>query len=389
MAGRGFGKTRTGAEETAAYALKYPNSRVAVLAPTFRDLRDTCFEGVSGLKGVIPAVCIRKYNRSTLELVLYNGTQFQAFSADKPETLRGPQFHMAWCDEAGSWRYPEEAWDQLMFGLRLKQVDGSPPRAIVTTTPRPNSLIIKLVRDVGRDVVLSQGTTYDNAANLAENALKKLKEKYEGTRLGRQELLAELLTDIPGALWNLSMLDGSRATLREFERVQLVRVVVGIDPAVSSGEDADETGIVVVGMDDRGNLWILDDVSGQFTPSEWAREALRAYVKWGADRIVAEVNNGGDLVEANIRTHDEYVPVTKVHAKKGKYLRAEPISALWEQERGRVLGSFAKLEDQMRTYLPGSKSSPDRLDAFVHAATDLLEHRSDAPVGAPVQVGAG
>ena len=364
LAGRGWGKTRTGAQDIAFYGLTNPNSRIAIVTPTFGDGRDTCIEGVSGLLGCLDPDSIDNWNRSIGELTLKNGTIYKTFSSEQPDRLRGPQFHRAWCDELGSWKNPE-AWDQLLFGLRL----GVKPQVIITTTPKPTTLIKELVNN--KDSLVTRGSTFENQDNLAESAVKKLKEKYEGTRLGRQELFAEILEDVEGALWNRDMI--SKALLKSTEEVPtLVRTVVAIDPAVTQNKLSNETGIVVCAKGFDEKFYVIDDVSGKYTPDSWAKIAVETYYKYEADKIIAEVNNGGDLVERVIRTIDNNVSYGSVRATKGKYLRAEPISALYEQQRVKHIKPFQFLEDQMANYNPLTfAGSPDRLDALVWGLTEL------------------
>lgn len=366
LAGRGWGKTRTGGTDATLYALKNPNVRVAVVVPTFGDLKRVAFGGESGILSYLPRELLlsgrgQGYNSSAQEIRLYNGSIIQGFAATEPERLRGPQFHRAWCDEIAAWPYPE-TFDQLMFGLRL----GQKPQCVITTTPKPTPIIKNLVKRDG--TVVTRGSTFDNAENLAPAALQQLKEKYEGTRLGRQELYAEVLDDIEGALWTWRLVEKAKA--QEGSAPQLTRIVVAVDPAVTGNEDSDETGIVVAGVED-GKYYVLDDLSLRGSPDQWARQAVEAYHHYGADRIVAEVNNGGDLVEKVIRTIDRSVPYTAVRASRGKILRAEPIAALYEQGKVFHCGTFKELEDQMTSYTPTSRKSPDRLDALVWALTEL------------------
>jgi predicted phage terminase large subunit-like protein len=366
LAGRGWGKTRTGAEDMAYFATTNPGTRLAVVAATSASARDVCVEGESGLLGVIPGPLVKDWNRSLGELILNNGSRFKLFSADEPDRLRGYQHHRAWCDELASWRYPD-AWDQLLLGLRL----GQDPRVVITTTPRPVALVRNLL---GRDgVMVTRGSTFENAANLAPAALAQLRDRYEGTRLGRQELYADVLDDVPGALWQRSAID----TARIKQAPELRRVVVAIDPAVTSGEDSDETGIVVAGIGVDGHGYVLADRTCRLSPDGWAKRAVIAFDQFKADRIIAEVNNGGDLVERVLRTAGQNYPYRAVRASRGKATRAEPISALYEQGRVSHVGSFPELEDQMCSYTPdGYDGSPDRVDALVWALTELmLEHR--------------
>jgi phage terminase large subunit-like protein len=363
LAGRGWGKTRTGAEDAAWAGLSNPGWRIAVVAPTSADARDTCIEGDSGLINVLPREAVQTWNRSLGELILVNGTRYKTFSADEPERLRGPQHHRAWADELAAWRYPE-AWDQLMFGLRL----GQHPQAVVTTTPKPTPLVKSLVASPSSRV--TRGSTFDNAANLAPSALAMLKAKYEGTRLGRQELDAEILGDLPGALWSMASLDAYR--LREAP--PMGRIVVAVDPAVTATESSDEHGIIVAGLSEQRGI-VLEDASLQGSPNEWARRAVSLYRSWGADAIVIEVNQGGDMVAHTIRTIDPNVKIKEVRASRGKHVRAEPIAALYEQGRIAHVGAFPALENQMTQMTTSGfegEGSPDRVDALVWALTDLF-----------------
>ncbi len=365
LAGRGFGKTRLAAEEISFYALMNPEVRCAVVAATSNDLRKVCFEGESGLLKNIPAICIKQYNKSLHSIELYNGSIIEGFSAEKPDRLRGPQFHIAWCDEIAAWRY-SEAWDMLSFGLRL----GKNPQCIVTTTPRPTKLIKELINR--KDVIVQRGSTFDNKENLAPTFLKAIENKYKGTRLGRQELYAEILDDNPGALWSRDLIEETRIS----SYPNLSRIVVAIDPATTSNEESDETGIIVAGIAQINEImhgYVLEDVSMKGTPDQWAKKAVQMYTHWNADRIIGEANNGGDMIEALIRTVDSNVSYKKVHASRGKQTRAEPISALYEQKRVHHVGMFPELEDQLCEWDPLiSKDSPDRLDANVWAFTELM-----------------
>jgi phage terminase large subunit-like protein len=370
LAGRGFGKTRTGAEMIRARVAARMAHRLALVAPTAGDARDVMVEGESGILAISPPWERPRYEPSKRRLTWPNGALATLFSADEPERLRGPQHDAAWCDELASWRNPE-AWDMLMFGLRL----GADPRVVVTTTPRATPLLRGLIADP--TVIVTRGSTYENRANLAPAFFGQIITKYQGTRLGRQEIEAELLEDVPGALWTRAILEGSRVRTVS----PLIRVVVAIDPAVSSTERADETGIIVAGKDAAGCGWVLADASGRYQPTEWAKTAVSAYRAHGADRIVAEVNNGGDMVEATLRMIEPNIPFVAVRASRGKVTRAEPIAALYEQGRVRHLGVFPGLEDQMCAFTADAHSgrsthsagySPDRVDALVWALTELL-----------------
>lgn len=375
LAGRGWGKTRTGAQDIALYALLNPNSICAVIAPTHGDLKKVCFGGNSGLRSVIPEDCYevnrgrKAYSENTAEIRLSNGSKILGFPAIEPDRLRGPQFHRAWCDELAAWRYPE-TFDQLMFGLRL----GDNPQCVITTTPKPTPAITTLI---GRDdTIVTTGSTFENEANLAPSALAMLKERYEGTTLGRQELYAEIIDGMEGALWKMALIDEAR--LKVDEERELTQILVAIDPAVTSGEDADETGIMVVGKDANNQFYVLEDLSGRYSPDKWGKIAINAFYEWQADRIVAEVNNGGDLVERLMRTIDANVSYRSVHATRGKMVRAEPIAALYEQRRVHHMGVFPELESQMCTYTGDRpKPSPDRLDALVWGITELSKSKGE------------
>jgi phage terminase large subunit-like protein len=366
LAGRGWGKTLAGAEDAKAYGLANPGCRYAIVAATFGDARDTCVEGESGLLSCLPPSAVRIWNRSLGELILTNGTRYKLFSADEPERLRGPQHHRAWCDELAAWgksaeeRQWPKAWDMLMMGLRL----GANPQAVPTTTPRPTKLIRTLIKDPTTHV--TRGRTIDNAANLAPAFLSQVLARYEGTRLGRQELEAELLDDVPGALWTYAMLEDRRPA------PDLTRVVVAIDPAATAGEESDETGIVAAGLGVDGRGYVLADRSCRLSPDGWANRAVAVFDDLAADLIVAEVNNGGDMVEHTIRTIRRSVPYKKIHASRGKQTRAQPVAALYEQGKVSHVEVFPELEEQLTTWTPESGSSPDRLDALVWALTSLM-----------------
>ena len=364
LAGRGWGKTLTGAQDMAWFALNNPDSRLAIVAPTFADGRDTCIEGESGLLSIMDEKIIANYNRSLGEIVLHNGSRFKTFSADTPERLRGPQHHRVWCDELGSWKYTE-TWDQMMFGLRL----GEHPKVVVTTTPKPIPLIKDLLKR--KDTYTTTGSTFENKDNLAEASLSQLKEKYEGTRLGRQELYAEVLEDVEGSLWSRDKIESSMVRYNE-KLPSFKRIVIAVDPAVTANKRSDETGVVVCAEDFQGKYYILNDLSGKYSPDAWAKKVVEAYESYKADKVIAEVNNGGDLVERVVKTVDRNVNYKSVRATRGKFVRAEPIAALYEQKRVRHLNRFNLLEDQLCSYNPEITSqSPDRLDALVWGLTEL------------------
>jgi phage terminase large subunit-like protein len=371
LAGRGFGKTRTAAEDAAWYGLSNPEHQIAVVAPTFNDVRGTFFEGVSGLLNCVPQEAIAEYNKTRQELLLINGALIRGFSADAPDRLRGPQFHRAYCDELAAWQYAD-AWDQLMFGLRL----GDDPRVIVTTTPRPTPLIRKLMKDPRTHI--TRGSTFDNAANLAKSALDALRDRYEGTRLGRQELYAELLDDVPGALW-------TRDAINHIDGLpHLTRAVVAVDPSGTGGQDdaGDSVGIVVAGIGLDGRYYIAEDATCKLGPAGWSRRVVERYHHYSADRIIAERNFGGAMVESTIRTADPQAPVKLVTASRGKSVRAEPIAALYEQGRVSHVRGMELLEDQMMQMTSTGfvgQGSPDRVDALVWALTELAIEKRGAP----------
>ena len=361
LAGRGFGKTRTGAEWVRAQVEAGRYARIALVAPTAADARDVMVEGESGILRISPPWFRPTYEPSRRRLTWPNGAIATTYSADEPDRLRGPQHDGAWCDEVAVWTYPD-AWDMLMLGLRL----GSDPRAVATTTPRPTKVIRELV--AAHTTHVTRGSTYDNAANLAPAFMEQIIAKYAGTRLGRQELDAEILDDNPGALWKRDQIEALRVTTHP----DLSRIVVAVDPAITADEGSDETGIIAAGMGaSDGHGYVLDDASLRGTPHAWATAAVRLYHTLKADRIIAESNQGGDMVEHTIRTVDPNVPVTLVHATRGKLTRAEPVAALYEQSKVHHAGTFPALEDQQCTWTQGD-ASPDRLDALVWALTHLM-----------------
>ena len=377
-AGRGFGKTRSGVEwvrENVKRGIK----RIAAVASTNSDIERVMVKGESGFLSVCwkgdktyagKKMGLPEWSPTKRTLTWENGAQVQFFSAEEPERLRGPQFELAWCDETAAWNKDVDTWSMLQFCMRL----GRHPRIMVTTTPKPTKLIRQILKDP--KTVVTTGSTFDNASNLADTYLTAVKEQYEGTRLGRQELYAEVLEEAQGALWTTDMLDS--CTIKHEALPDLTRIVVALDPAVTANKESDMTGIVVAGIDVNGICYVLGDYTDRLSPQGWASKAIQLYHHYEADRIVAEVNQGGDMVKTTIHGEDETVPYKAVRASKGKYARAEPISALYE--RGLVKhvsnppdgASLNELETQMRTWEPlGSIGSPDRLDAMVWALTDL------------------
>jgi phage terminase large subunit-like protein len=365
LAGRGFGKTRTGGEWVRSKVEAGVYGRLALVAPTAADARDVMVEGESGVLSISPPWNRPKYEPSKRRLTWPNGAQATLYSADEPDRLRGPQHDGAWADEIASWSYAD-AWDQLQFGLRL----GDDPRIVATTTPKPIHLIRDLVKSP--TTVLTRGTSYQNRANLAPAFFSEIIAKYEGSRLGRQELLAELLEDTPGALWKRKQIDDLRlATVPS-----LKRKVIALDPPVSSGENSAECGIIVAGLDELNHGHILADLSLRGTPDEWMRAGIKAYHDWNCDKLVAEVNNGGELIQSLLRVYDKNVAYAAVRASHSKYTRAEPVAGLYEQKRVHHVGSFPALEDQMCSFLPGGES-PDHMDAMVWAIWHLMLSRKE------------
>ena len=358
LAGRGWGKTRTGAEQVRKW-VNEGVKRIALVAETPADARDIMVEGESGLLNVFPPNNKPIYEPSKRRIVFHTGATATIYSGANPDQLRGPQHEKAWADELASWDYPEETWDNLMMGLRL----GDNPQTVVTTTPRPIKIIKNLIKD--ENTHITKGSTFDNKSNLPDAFYKKVINKYKGTRLGRQELYAEILSDAPGALWNYEIITHTD------EHPDLQRVVVAIDPATTNKDDSDETGIIVAGLGRDNYGYILADYSGKYTPNGWANKAVNAYQEYSADRIVGETNQGGDMVENVIRGQSANVSYKEVRATRGKQIRAEPIASLYEQGKVFHIGQLSKLEDQLCTWEPGN-DSPDRLDALVWALTELM-----------------
>lgn len=361
-AGRGFGKTRTGAE-TAREWVKRGERYVNLIGATADDARDIMVQGESGILAICPRHERPEYRPSQRKLIWPNGAESLIFTADEPERLRGKQHSKLWADELAAWRYAD-AWDQAKFGLRL----GDNPQAIITTTPRPTKIVREIMADPA--TITTNGSTYDNRANLAPAFFSAVLKKYEGTRLGRQEIAGEVLDDNPGALFKRADIDKGRLLVAP----ALTRIVVAIDPAVTSSEGSDDTGIVAAGIDGNGHGYILHDLTLHGSPETWARVATSAYHELKADRIIGEGNNGGDMIESVIRAVDRNVSYRKVTATRGKDIRAEPVAALYEQGRIHHVGQLPKLEDEMTEWDPADKSamSPNRMDALVWAITDLM-----------------
>lgn len=392
LAGRGFGKTRTGGEwvrenvcgATPLAPGKYRN--IAIIAETAADARDVMIEGRSGLLEVHPKDFRPLYQPALRRITWPNGAVANVFNATEPDQLRGPEHDLAWGDELAKWAYARETWDQLQFGLR----QGNPPRCCITTTPRPIPILREIVAD--EMTAITKGITLDNSDNLAPSFIRQIIRKYEGTRLGRQELNAEILDDIPGALWTRQVLDDCR--VKPDKLPDMARVVVGVDPSGTGGEDDDgaDIGIIVAGRGVNGRGYVIADFTCKLSPDGWGRRAVTAYHRHDADRIVAETNYGGAMVKAVIRTADATVPYKEVKASRGKVARAEPIAALFEQGRVHMVGGFPELEDEMvfmtsTGYL--GDGSPNRVDAMVWALSELMlthlpaANSDDGPISIP------
>jgi len=360
LSGRGSGKTRSAAEFVRAEVEAGRASRIALVAQTPADVRDVMIEGEAGLLAVCPPWNKPNYEPSKRRLTWPNGALATTYSSHEPDELRGPSHELAWGDEIRTWANAQETWDNLMLGLRL----GARPRAVATTTPLP----IKLIKSLAAEptTVVTRSNTYANRANLPPAFLTKILSKYEGTRLGRQEIYAEMLEDVPGALWKRAMFHYEAAP-------ELARIVVAIDPAVTSSEGSDETGIIIAGKAVDGRYWVLDDRSLRASPHSWATEAVSAYREFRADRIIGETNNGGEMVELTLRTVDPVIPYKAVHASRGKQARAEPIAALYEQGKVFHIRQFEALEDECCTWTLDQGKSPDHMDALVWALTELSQ----------------
>lgn len=381
LAGRGFGKTRSCSEWLVDSILRQPKApdgsptEWAIIADTFGETRTICVEGPSGLLGSLSRRGFTNnveyaYNRSSWQINFKDGQRVHMFGADSRDTARGYNLAGVWADEIAKWRYPRDTWAEgIAPALRI----GTNPRAVIATTPKPNPLLAEWVRRTDGSVYVTRGSTFDNAANLSPAALSELRARYDGTRIGRQELYGELLEDVVGALWTRKMIEDARVRTVP---AQFERIIVAIDPAATAGEDSSETGIIVAGVDEAGTGYVLDDVSGRYSPDTWARRAVEAYHRHKADRIVGEVNQGGDMVETIIRMIDSNIPYRSVRATRGKATRAEPIAALYEQGRIKHAPGLDLLEDQLATWVPGG-TSPDRLDALVWAFSDLMLGNSD------------
>lgn len=371
IGGRGSGKTRPSAEQVHYWAAT--PTYIALVGETSAEVRDVMVEGPSGLLATAWPENPCTYHPSKRRVTWASGAWGTTFSGDEPDQLRGPNAHYAWVDELAKFKYPQDTWDNLELILRA----GDHPQSVVSTTPRPLPLLKQLMADTEHNAI-ARYSTYANIANLPRAFINRIVRRYAGTRLGRQELYAELLEDTPGALWTRALLDQTRVT----SVPALRRIVVGLDP----GGDA---GIVVVGLGEDGHGYVLDDASVSGAPIEWARQAVAAYQRHHANAIIAERNHGGEMVTTTLATVDARVAVQTVWASQGKYARAEPVSALYEQGKVHHVGMFAALEDELCTWVPGEgHPSPNRLDACVWALTALLLGSAAPPaLVSPVIIG--
>lgn len=378
LSGRGAGKTRTGAEWLRGMSKRH--GRMAGIGRRTFDIRATLVEGDSGLiKTCEKARVEYTWEPSKREFTFSNGAKVYFYSAEEPDSLRGPQNEIAWLDEPAHMPLIQDVWDNLLLGLRI----GPKPRVLITSTPLPTPWMKALVERP--DTVVVRVSTYENLHNLAPSYRDTILSKFEGTRLGRQELHGEIIEDVEGAMWNKELIelahidllleDGSTdATTWGFDRI-----VVGVDPAGTANKKSDETGIIVCGVIN-GRYYVLADYTGKYSPDQWAKKAVHAYKVWNADRIVVEKNYGGDMVAANLRNQDENVPITEVTSRRGKDIRAEPVVGLYEQGRVKHYGDLSELEREQCEWVPGRGASPNRVDAMVHAITDLTGRSGPASI---------
>lgn len=375
LAGRGWGKSWAGANFVIKKARSQPGSRGALVGSTVSDVRDVMILGDSGILANSPPDFIPKYEPSKRRLTWPNGSVCICYTADQPDRLRGPNLAWAWCDELACWRYPQQAWDMLMYCCRKGH-----PQIAVTTTPRPIDLVKYLAKEAIENpdsgIVMTRGTTWENFWFLSDSFFKKVIARAKGT-LARQEIYADIIENVEGALWQHKTLDDHRVKSKP---ANLDRIMIGVDPAENDGDDNDATGIVAVGRDFNKHGFVLDDWSIKASPQEWARRAYELYLAHDADAIVVETNRGGKMVAHTIRSvvreGEERPHIIEVTASRGKTTRAEPIAALYEEGRFHHVGRLAQLEDEMCSYIPGiSKRSPDRMDAMVWAASQLFPIR--------------
>lgn len=372
MAGRGWGKTLTASQWLRRQALAHEGSEWAIVAPTNRTLWRNCIDGPSGILRTLADRDIAGLNRAAAVLTLTNGARIYFESAEVPDRLRGSNLWGAWCDELGSWSRSEAWYEGLVPSVRI----GEHPQIVITTTPKPTLLMRDLANRTDGSVRIVSGPTWENASNLSSAALDEMRRRYDGTRLGRQELRGELLEEIEGALWLQAWIDDTRLPATDdadqlFARIQPVRVIVAIDPAGSASETSDETGIIVAAKGEDGHGYVLEDLSGRHRVEAWPAIVMAAVERWSADRVVAEVNYGGDYIGRVLKAAGYRGAYATVHATRGKQLRAEPVAMAYERARIHHVGEFERLEEQMREWVPGVGSSPDRVDALVWAMTYL------------------
>lgn len=368
LAGRGAGKTRASAEFIRAEAESGRHSRIALIGPTADAIRRDMVEGGSGILAIAPPDFRPEYEPSVRRVVWPNGAIAYLLSCEEPDRARGLNVSLVWWDEISASSNQQAMWDMVQMALRIPGPLGDPPRMVISTTPKPGRLLKSIL--TAPTTVVTRAKTMDNVANLDTGTVQFLTDRYAGTRLGRQELDGEMLEDTDGALWNRAMMDACHV---EHAPDHLQRIVVAIDPAGSSNKNSDETGIIIAGIDRNRVGYILADLSGKYSPDGWARRACDAYRGWKADRIVAEKNYGGDMVESTIKSVDPRVATKMVTATRGKMIRAEPIVAFYEQGRVKHVGNLSALEDQLCEWNPAeSGPSPDRLDALVWGLTELM-----------------
>jgi phage terminase large subunit-like protein len=379
--GRGSGKTRTGSEITHRVTKMVP--RIILIGSTGPDLRDTMIEGESGLLATAPPDLRPKWEPSKKRLTWPNGCIGQGFSAEEPDRLRGPQSGYVWADEPAHWPLVEDVWSNMLFGLRLRGKNNLPPHIVATSTPKPTKWMKELMKD--ERTIVRRVATYANLVNLADAYKRTVIDRYEGTRLGKQELYGELLEDVEGALWNWDMFQWID------EHPALKRIVVSVDPAGTANAKSDLTGIVVVGIDFQNNIYVLADASGRYSPGQWADKAVALHEFYNADAIVAEKNYGGDMVKhtlENSRAAKTVAPrIILVESRRGKQLRAEPIVALYEKRKVKHVskqgGDLAELEGEQTEWVPGEGASPNRVDALVHGITDLAKNTMPSAMADP------
>lgn len=371
-AGRGFGKTETGAQWVKHWSKYYPN--IGIAGETAKKVRDVMIEGPSGILHACSKDEMPQYKKSECKIIWPNGSVTLCFSSQEPDTFAGPQYYKFWADEFALWPYAEDCFDHITLGLRMKgkRLSGDINQMLITTTPRPTIFF----RNIINKAHVIRGSTYENRRNLSDDYIEDIKKRYEGTRIGRQEMYAHILTDVPGALWSQKTIDMYRKLSVDLS--ELKSIIVSIDPAISTNENSDETGIIVVGQDSNNEIYVLEDCSGRYSPSEWAKKAKFLFYKYNANYIIAEKNQGGEMVEQTLRSEIIDAPIFLVHASRGKYIRAEPVSAIYEQGIVHHVGNnLNKLEDQMTQFTSDfdrkkSGYSPDRLDALVWGIANYI-----------------